>query len=93
MILRSVFLELCHCIFYIYLILTINDQKYLQYLEDNRIKYLFPKISNDKKFLKKEKNNFYNLVNMIGHLGPNVTLRYYSHIDYILHFHNVKNLF
>jgi len=125
---------------------TIDDQKYfeifqeyLQYLEENRVKYLFPKISGTKKFLKKEiqdleyflksadilkeitnryvslhsfrhtfvtksirslllkekieKNDFYNIVNMVGHLGPEVTLRYYAHIDYILHFQNIENLF
>jgi len=125
---------------------TIDDQKYLeifqeylQYLEENSIKYLFPKISNDKRFIKKwiqdlkyfiksadmlkeitnryvslhsfrhtfvtknirsllqktnkNKNDFYNFVNMVGHLGPEVTLRYYSHIDYILNFHNNENLF
>jgi len=114
-------------------------QEYLHYLEDNRIKYLFPKISNNKKFLKKdiqnisyflkcsdiliqitnryvslhsfrhtfvtksiralllktkkEKNDFYNIVNITGHLGPEVTLRYYAHIDYIMHFHDNENLF
>ena len=114
-------------------------KEYLHYLEENRIKYLFPKISNNKKFLKKEiqdvsyflkcadtlkeitnryvslhsfrhtfvtksiralflkskkeKNDFYNIVNMTGHLGPEVTLRYYAHIDYILHFHDIDNLF
>jgi len=42
---------------------------------------------------KKGKNDFYNIVNMTGHLGPEVTLRYYSHIDYILHFRDIKKLF
>ncbi len=125
---------------------TIDDQKYfeifreyLYYLEENRVKYLFPKISDTKKLLKKkiqniayflkctdilkqityryvslhsfrhtfvtksirllllkekkEKNDFYNEVNKTGHLGPEVTLRYYAHIDYILHFQNIENIF
>jgi len=37
-----------------------------------------------------EKNKLYNLVNMIGHLGPEVTLRFYTHIDYVLNYRNVK---
>ena len=37
-----------------------------------------------------EKNAIYNLINMIGHLGPEVTLRFYTHIDYVLNYRNVK---
>lgn len=125
---------------------TIDDQRYfeifqeyLHYLEKNRVKYLFSKISDTKKFLKKEiqdidyflksadllkeitnryvslhsfrhtyitksiralvlktkkdKSDFYNIINMAGHLGPDVTLRYYAHIDYILNFLDTENLF
>ena len=39
---------------------------------------------------KKQKQDIYNLVNMIGHLGPDVTLRFYSHIDYILYYDNIE---
>ena len=122
---------------------TIDDEKYfsifqeyLKYLEEKKIKYLFPKISQEQKVLKKEvqnldfflkcnpiiqeitgrytslhsfrhtfatknmrqllmqgeknKSDLYNLVNMLGHLGPDVTLRYYVHIDYVLHYLNLE---
>jgi integrase len=118
---------------------TIDDEKYfsifqeyLRYLEEKKVKYFFPKISQEQKVLKKEvqklnfflqcnpiiqeitgryaslhsfrhtyatksmcrllmqeeknKSDLYNLVNMLGHLGPDVTLRYYVHIDYVLHY-------
>lgn len=35
-----------------------------------------------------QKKDLYNLVNMIGHLGPDVSLRYYTHIDYVLNYSN-----
>ena len=41
---------------------------------------------------KKQKKDVYNLVNMTGHLGPDVTLRFYTHIDYVLNYQN-KQLF
>jgi len=122
---------------------TIDDAKYLkifkEYLalvENRKMKYLFPQISDSKKiskkdvqkisyFLtcnkviqtitrrhtslhslrhtyvtknirklirknKKQKEDIYNLINMIGHLGPDVSLRFYSHIDYILHYDNIE---
>lgn len=118
---------------------TIDDEKYfsifqeyLRYLEEKKVKYLFPKISQEQKVFKKEvqklsffleynpiiqevtgrytslhsfrhtfatkslrqllmhreknKSDLYNLINMLGHLGPDVTLRYYVHIDYVLHY-------
>jgi len=123
---------------------TIDDNRYLEifkeYLalvETRKIKYFFPKISNNKilkndiqkisYFLicngviqsitgrytslhsfrhtyvtnnirkiimknKKQKKDIYNLINMIGHLGPDVSLNFYAHIDYILHYQN-KELF
>lgn len=40
----------------------------------------------------KQKEDIYNLVNEIGHLGPDTTLRFYSHIDYVLNYKNC-NLF
>ncbi|RLA82328.1 MAG: hypothetical protein DRG78_07500 [Epsilonproteobacteria bacterium] len=39
---------------------------------------------------KKQKGDVYNLVNIIGHLGPDVSLRYYTHIDYVLNFQNLE---
>lgn len=36
-----------------------------------------------------QKKDLYNLVNMIGHLGPDVSLRYYTHIDYVLNYGNM----
>jgi len=125
---------------------TIDDEKYfnifkvyLQYLEINNHKHLYPAIDKSKKIAKKdiqqlyflvkcsdelkkitgryvtlhsfrhtyitktiralvksnqkEKKDFYNIVNMAGHLGPEVTLRYYAHIDYILYYHNIEHLF
>jgi len=36
-----------------------------------------------------QKKDLYNLVNMIGHLGPDVSLRYYTHIDYVLNYRDM----
>jgi len=124
---------------------TIDDEryfglfcKYLDILENKKVKYLFPEYSKSyvvsKKNLQKlsyfqncnqiiqkitgrytslhsfrhtyatnsmrklilnpekQKNGFYNFINMIGHLGPLVTLRYYIHLDYVVNFKN-NNLF
>ena len=111
-------------------------KEYLNYLEEKKIKYLFPMISQDREiskkavqkpsfFLqcnqiiqqitgryaslhsfrhtyvtksmrkllmqsKKHKADFYNYINMIGHLGPDVTLHYYMHIGYVLHYHDLE---
>ncbi len=107
-------------------------QKYLNFIEIKKMKYLFPAISKKNTFQRKEiqsltyftssnkiiqkvtgrytslhsfrhtfvtnnlrkilyqesksKKDIYDFVNIVGHIGPDITLKYYAHIDYILNY-------